>query len=511
MRKSVHCIAIFIQAVYLTLFVFTCQSVPLYNIQDTQPFHTVKGTDKYYSARNASAIQLQLSPYYQHAKSGRNGMGTKVAAGDIYGKWNMLGVFFGTNGVPTDQTIPVNYQNINNSKTQLGYLALPDASVPTPPGATNIAGKYQRVPDGNGGYVDFTNENQYNPERDIVGSYDSVMVRYERFGLRTQLTFDFKFGLGIGMRTGVADYKQKPEFNLSNEFRKDSGLSYFDLKDDGVTIDYTKPKPPLTDTSDPALDKSARHILRNLMDEKSRNLLAKDLGLDLTEVRQTKWEDSHLYLYWQYPFDIPDKDGDFVCSIIPYISAGVWLPTGEEKNQNQPFSLATGNDGFTMFTLEGALLFDFPRMIQTSLGGGIMIASERDLPGYRVPTSTFQAGIIPWKTTIRKHPGLTWYLNVSFKADDFISTLSFYFDWLYTRHMKDSITLKEPDATRSAAFAVGVPMLERDSEWKNQQVHFGFDYHVTPLLAFGFGVQSYISGVRVYRTSTIMGTASLKF
>lgn len=502
---------VLIGALLIVVMMIDCRSLPQYNIQDTQPFYTVKGTDKYYSSLESSCIQLHLSPYHQHAKSGRNAMGTKVAVGDIYGKWNMFGVFFGDGGRPAGTTIPVNYSDVNNSKTEIQYLSLPDASVPTPPGAANIAGKYQRVPDGNGGFVDFTNEEQFNPERDIVGSYDSVMVRYERFGVRAQLNFNFKFGLGLGMRTGVADYKQKAEFNLSNEFRKDSGLSYFGLKEDGVTIDFSKPMPPLTETSDPALDKSARHILRNLMDDKSRNAIAKDFSLDLNEVRQAKWEDSHFYLNWQHPFEIADREGDFACSIIPYFSVGIWLPTGEERNQDQAFSMPTGNDGFTMVSLETALSFDFPKMIQASFGGGALISNERELSNQRVPTSQYQAGIIPWKTNIRKHPGVTWYLNASFKAEDFLSTLSFYFDWLYTRHLKDSITLRETDENRKKIFAVGASMLERDSEWKNQQVNFGFSYRVTPLLAFGFGLQSYISGVRVYRTTTVMGTIDLTF
>lgn len=498
-------------------FFLDCHAVPLYNIQDTQPFHTVKGSDKYYSARESSCIQLHLSPYHQHAKSGRNAMGGKVPIGDIYGKWNMFGVFFGPGGKPVGTTL-ANFPHLSASQTAIA--ALQTSTTPLTSIYTGI--NYTTdIPVPGGTPV-------FDPIRDTVGTYESVYVRYERIGLRGQMSFDFKFGLGLGIRTGFADYKQKPEFNLTNDFRKLSGLSYFDIKED-ETIDFTKQKPPLptvaqlpagTPYSGPAqasssapnaIDAGAQVILLNLMDDKSRNFIAKDLGLDLGEVRESKWEDSHLYLYWQYPFDLADKEGDFSCSIIPYISVGVWLPTGEERDQDKQFSIATGNDGFTMFTLDGALSFDFPKMLQTSFGAGLMFANKRELSNQRVPTDIYQTGIIPWKTSLHKHPGLTWYLNASFKADDFISTLSFYFDWLYTRHLKDSLTLRETDPVRNTAFSIGIPILERDSEWKNQQVNFGFNYKVTPFLAFGFGLQSYISGVRVYRTTTVMGTIDLTF
>ncbi len=495
-----------------------CHAVPLYNIQDTQPFHTVKGSDKYYSTLESNHIHFHLAPYHQHAKSGRNGMGGKVAIGDIYGQWNMFGVFFGPNGKPTGTTL-ASFPSLSASQAAIKNL---DTSA-TPPTSIYTGINYTTdIP------IPGSATPVFDPIRDTVGTYESVYVRYERIGLRGQLSFDFKFGLGLGMRTGFADYKQKPEFNLTNDFKKLSGLSYFDIKEDG-TIDFTKQKSPLptvaqlpagtaysgptqASSSTPnAIDSGAQTILLNLMNDKSRNLIAKDLGLDLGEVRESKWEDSHLYLYWQYPFELADKEGDFSCSIIPYLSVGVWLPTGEERNQDKQFSIATGNDGFTMVTVDGALTFDFPQMVQTSFGGGVMFANKRELSNQRVPTNIYQAGIIPWKTSLHKHPGLTWYLNASFKAEDFISTLSFYFDWLYTRHLKDSLTLRETDSLRYAAFSIGIPILERDSEWKNQQASVGFNYRVTPLLSFGFGAQAYINGVRVYRTTTLMGSISLAF
>ncbi len=485
---------------------FNCFSLPQYNIQDTQPFYTVMGSDKYYSSLDSNTIQINFSPYHQHAKSGREASGKKVAIGDIYGKWNMFGVFFGDGGRPAGKIT----QNLGASRALISQLnsvavgALLSGNVTTADSMkyANIA-NYTVSPEDP---VALSASKVFNPERDIVGSYDSTMVRYERVGLRTQLNFNFRWGLGFGIRSGVSDYKQRPEFNLNNSFRKEAGLSYSETDENG-TIKQHEPILPGKE----GFDVSAHHILVTLLDERSRNAIAKDLELDLSEVRETKWEDTHVYMSWQHPFAVSDKEGDFECSIIPYVSLGVWLPTGEEKNQDKAFSMPTGNDGFTLVTLEGALSFDFPKMIQTSFGGGVLFGNERELSNYRVPTSKYQVGIVPWKTNILKRPGVTWYVNASFKAEDFISTLSFYFDWIYTRHLKDSVTLREPNNTRSNAFKPGILVLETNSEFKNQQVSFGFNYQVTKFLAFGFGAQSYISGARVYRSTTLMGSATMTF
>ena len=83
--------------------------------------------------------------------------------------------------------------------------------------------------------------------------------------------------------------------------------------------------------------------------------------------------------------------------------------------------------------------------------------------------------------------------------------LSFYANYIFVRHERDRITLK----TASSVFLPG--KLEDRSVWEAQKFHFGFDYEVTPELAFGLSAQAPITGSQVYRTTTLMGTIRFTF
>ena len=82
---------------------------------------------------------------------------------------------------------------------------------------------------------------------------------------------------------------------------------------------------------------------------------------------------------------------------------------------------------------------------------------------------------------------------------------------MYTQHEKDEITLRESDKTRAAYFKNGIPEMQRISSWQNQQMNFGIAYQVVPQLSFGFAVQAQISGKRVIRAVTTLGTMSFMF
>jgi hypothetical protein len=491
-------------ALFLSMLTFSerCFAVPMNNIQDTQPIYTPFGSDKFYTEKKGTEIRFHLSPFYQQTKSARDDTGKKVPIGDIYGPWNMFGVFFKADGanastdgnpLPTGKTL-ANFTNLQKSYNELKRLRSEKDTTFANGTQTNL---YRDK--------DFTSEAEFNPDIDTVGTYEAVPVRYEKMGVRGQLCFDFSFGLGLGVRMGLVNYRQIQEFSTNNDFKRIAGLPYTTAAS-GVTTD----NPPLP-VGDPGFDPSANLIAKNVLDGRARDMLASDLELDLSDVHETEAEDSHVYLFWRHAFRINDKDNYHVASIIPYFSVGIWLPTGEEKDQNRPFSIATGNDGFTGISLEGSLNFDFPKTIQVGLGGGFVFFNERDLVNQRVPSSLFQSGITPWKVNICKEPGMTWYVNASFKSDDFIKNLSFYFDYLYTEHLKDEVTLLEKNATRAKAFAPGVSMLQDQSQWKNQQFNIGFDYRIAPFLAIGVGAQAHISGIQVYRSTTLIGSIGMTF
>ncbi len=493
----------------LVLFVFTSlqlSATPLNNITDTQPFYTVQCSDKFYTKKEKGEIRLHLSPFYQHAGAARDYKGNRVPLGERVGKWNMSGLFFGQGAMPVGKAI-ADYSalyKVFNEQMKGSAILDPVAGTDILTGgwATNAAETALKP-----SYENLINEAAFNPDINTPTTIGLVDVKYEKLGLRTQLSCDFGFGLGISVKGGVVDYKARPNFDLTNRFKYALGI----LPAPGVSLPNSDDS-VLQNQSEVAAIKALNAYL---FAPDAREKLFKDVGLDISEVRQTSLEDMHMQLFWHFPYEMKEK-GELSVVMVPYLSVGAWLPTGQVKDQDKAFSIDTGNGGFYGLTFEGSLAFDFPKLLQTSFGGGAIVSMSKEFKDYRVPSSDGknpikQSGFYPWKTSIGRAPGVTWYGNASVKADGFSDALSLYIDYIYTYHQKDTITLRETDKDRSAAFALGTFRLEEESNWKTQLLNLGLDYRINTNLSFGGAVQAMIGGVRVYKTTTIMGSMTLAF
>ncbi len=461
----------------LIFFPKKAHATPLNNFNDTAVIHSVKGTDKFFTkVKGKGDICFHLSPFYQHTHTARNGDGTKVLLGERLGKWNMLGLFYGMAAAPQDIG---SFSNLNNAKTNVS-------------GLTTITYNNKDI-------TDVSNYDPNNPDIKL-GYFDTVDLRYEKLGVRSQLSMNFGFGLGLSIKGGVVNYKQSPTFNYQPTATATATPA---AGGEGGA----SPATTSAITSDPTLRGKLNDYL---MSQQVRDLIFSEIDLDIKEVQKSALEDMHMQLFWTHPFDLKEKNETTV-TIAPYIAAGVWLPTGDEQNSKKAFSLATGNDGYFGISTEIALNFDFPGMIQVGIGGGSLFFNSRELTNYRVPSSLYQSGIYPWKTSISKEPGITWYANASIKAENFISDLSLYLDYVFSYHDKDTISLKEKNSDRRAAFAAGLPRLIDESSWKNQQFNIGLKYNVTSVLAFGGMIQGHVSGVRVSKGTTFLGSMTLSF
>jgi len=551
------------------------------NPYDTQPMYTYLGMDKYYKKRKGWHFGLHISPFYQHANTARDYCGTKVPGGDRLGKWNMFGVFFGRAGNPkkigsvldpvtvnagdiggntakniasnsvaridtssgsaftgafknlgsalyaiADQTrdrenntdsryrVNDNNDNIDTTKNTIGPVMLVQGQAGTAVAETTTSKTV------NAAHVEFaglTDESNFDQDEHSF-AFVSTPIDYEKIGVRLQSEIETTFGLGLGVKFGVADIKKRP---LCNKFTNAS--SGMDCGE--VTLPFVLESCFSTDVFGSAPDPDAQAIYDALFDPKTRDKIGKDLEISYKTYRKTTVEDMHVSLYWHHPFNCLDSDEDIAVHVIPYFSIGAWVPTGDEVDPNKIFSVSSGNDGFWGLTLDGSIGFDFPMVysknqhLQINFGAGATIFSQRTLRDQRIPTSLCQSGIIPWKTDSRKKPGTTWYGNVSFKAEEFIDGLSVYFDFIYTQHTQDDIKLlgecdKACDTLNDAqkkVFEIGVEKLKCESEWKNQQVNAGFNYQVCSFLSFGGGVQAHISGKQVMRVVTLLGTMSFAF
>lgn len=451
------------------------KAVPQYNLYDPAIMHTTAGLNKFYKHREKAEFSLTLSPFYQHTSSAsqqlginqQNGTSNKVPLGNRLGRWNMAALYFN----PAD-AIPSN-----------SPLAAAKTKIITAEGV--VAAQSITYQTGQNFNLDGTNE------ASTAATFAAVRATYERLGLRGQIGFDFAFGLGIGIKGGVIDYKQTPTFVpiLPTVTAAASGSG-------------------TTSTIVPFANDPAKTISAQLTTQGQREAIAQQFNLDLSEQRLTTLEDTHVDLHWSIPVKCYDND-EFSFNLVPLLSVGVWVPTGQATDQNKAFSVPTGNDGFAGGTIDVGLNFDFPKMLQLGFGCGAAFFGTRTLNDQRVPTSPLQVGIIPWKTTIAKRPGALWYFNASLKAEQFDSGFSCYLDYIFTQHIKDSITLQEVNPARLAQFQKGVKSMEDQSVWKAQHLNAGLKYNITSLCALSVGFQGYISGVRTYRLTTVMGSFSI--
>ena len=436
-------------------------AVPQNNILDSAPMHSLRGSDNFYKEVNKPTLSLSLAPFYLHtATTSQPGTG-KTWGSNIYGQWNMAALFFNTPSTINTTLLP----NYTAAKTAIAGFPTSTATSP-----------YN---------IDLTNPATYSPDNPSmqVVRYDYIPVNVEKSGIRSKIGIDLGGGFGLSVKGGVSLLKQAAgNFSTAQ-----------------LTTDMNPPTSSDNSTN-------ATTLFNYLMGDEGRTLVAKDLGMDLRSFKKTSLEDMHVATHWHLPIPMKEKD-TLVFNLVPFFSIGAWLPLAERRDQNKVFSLPGGSDGHLGLTAETAIAFDFPDMLQISIGGGAAFYAAKDFASYRVPTSKYQTSIIPWRTAVTKEPGVTWYLNASMKAENFVSkkdipNFSFYFDYIYTEHMHDSIILREPNPVLASFFRPDI--LEERSSYKTIEMFGALHCAITSNIGFGIGAQGTISGTRSYRPTTLI-------
>lgn len=497
-------------------------AAPLNNYTDMVAIYNVQGTDKFYTKKDRRQTRFSLSPFYQHTSHARNKHGTKCPTGDRIGQWNMSGLLFGRAAGSPDANHPVsdllallgidaaaNATHVFNNAGIHNLTGIDVAGTAVNLTAANLAA----LP----AYQYLTDQTTFRQDVNTVSTFSAVQVKHEKMGLRGQLTQEFACGLGFSVKGGVVEYKERPTFEVSRRFRVNVGLETPTKTDAGVINDDDYLIGSVDATKIAELQ-AITGLYRNLLSPEAREKLFRAISFDVSEARATALEDTHVQVFWNVPLELKEE-GEHAVTLVPYFSAGMWLPTGKIKNQDKAFSIDTGNGGFYGVTFEGALGFDFPKMIQFNVGGGAIVSMPKSFDGYRVPSAVAaatvikQSGFYPWKANIRKTPGLTWYANASLKVDSYNGVMSLFMDYVYSYHEKDTISLETTGLTaaQQAAFTLGPARLEEESTWRSQLFNAGLDYRVMKNLCFGFAFQAPITGVRVFKPTTVIGSMTLLF
>lgn len=525
-------------------------AAPTTTYHDPTIIYSPRGIYRFKNPEESKKISLRkpsfsITPYYQSASGARNKDGIKVPLGDRLGQWNMMALFYGFDASPIEKKFDLRGKRIAFPITTLtngkGFLDTtpktgdyPGALATAKTNYPNLYKAFQTIFDHNTNSLGGAAINRPNvallaginadasliPTQGII----SVPLKFEKVGARTECILNLTKQLSIIVQSGFADYKQ-------------SAASYNDQTVSDTAIQLT-----LTTTS-------------------ALKLIAQDLGINLTRVANNGLEDTNVKIAFSKECPFLDDKNNLMVNINPWLALGAWIPTAKKQCQDNPYSLALGNDGFFGLSLEGALNFDFPELLTLGFGGGISIFQKQTLFNQRCPSDPRQVGLIPWKTDMNKRLGAAWNFNISLQARNFIEKLSCYADYTFAKKERDEIELTNENTTPHTAYAlqvaipftggggiplaanfspVGIPSglnlslnsddvsiyepqdypintlfypekLQEESEWKAQTLNCGLIYDLTKDLSFGFGFVTHFAGLRVYKSHTFMGSVNFTF
>ena len=336
----------------------TLIAIPLNNMFDSQPLYNCFGMDKVYKARNGMEFRFNISPFYQHANTARDANGIKVLGGNRLGPWNFFGLFFndgftGPNraapGVTIGQSLATNaigtYTALTAAQTAVGsittvsttemnYPILPNGSavLATAGGATASAAPYSPYRLGVPGRT-VANANVYQVgapgDATFLDSYRliapqasfglvSIPLNYEKIGVRAQCNIDLSAGIGVSIRGGAVDIKNKP------------GTFVIDPRIAADLTDTTLTAPPIAYTPTPTSQSDAATLNDVLFSSSGLDAITSQLNYNVVQFRKTSPEDLHVQLYWQRGIQCKDKGGDIGVTVIPYIALGAWIPLAEK-------------------------------------------------------------------------------------------------------------------------------------------------------------------------------------
>ena len=406
--------------------------------------------------------QLSVTLYGQQADAtdGSNQDKVECNNGDIYGRWNMIGLTYGA--VPTGQTRP--------------------ALLTAAGGATYHTAER----------LDHKN---YSDTADIMGHF-SIPLKYRKAGARMTFSTRIFDDIVLSVQGGVADIKQTYTA-FENYARTEAPLTALKAHpetvygDGGVTAANIE-----IDLG--TIDTNLMNVHEQIFDQ---------MGLNILDTRQTGAEDVYVSFVWRHNKHVndPESDGDYVYEddewerfiLIPFFKVTGGIGIGKKKDPAVAFSVPFGNNGHHSLDFTAGLSADFYQDVEITFDVGATHSFKREIHGMFVPTDELQTGVFPFKTDVNYEPGKTWHGGVSLNAYHFLNKLSFYVQYMYINHSCDSITLLTPDS----AFKPSV--LEDVTKWTIHAANVGFNADLSPHISFGAAWQAPIARRGAYKTNTI--------
>lgn len=431
---------------------------------------------------------VHVSAFKQSASTARNFFKEKVVLGDIYGRWNMLGLVYDDN-------------------VQIISPTLKKFLNPTP-ADEQVCVAYLRDP-------------ANSDTRKHLGFF-TVPVDYSKHGLRIDGSWQILCDFGIHGSLSFADIRQiNPRLEDLSTKATPICVETLRRQPDGEPVNLCEEqKCAVFGTTCDCL----KYLEKNLMD-RADTILA-ELGYNTDNFHRSDLEFVNLGCYWRRAFIFNEGDcfyPQFLC--IPYVTIEGAVPVSRVKENFQLFAAPFGNNGHGAFAGMVGATFAFHDTVEV----GAEVSATHFFPrlycDLHLPTNTLQQTIFPFSANVDVEPGDNWEFSIFMYAPRFLNKLSMYAQYVYVSHSEDRYTIVEDlrlripgvrDTTitstqQTISNAPNLPpfQLKRFAElskWEVQLANIGFSYELSPGISAAFLWQAPLKGRNVYRSTTIMFT-----
>lgn len=456
------------------------------------PYTYFADCEEAYTVRFSGSYFRQTASKVGDYHFGLSAGSEEVEIGNIYGPWNVLGLFYPEvwSKCPTPTPNPGPSDPSSKALVVQNYLKFVD-NVCTDDDLDPYFDPYQK------GY-----------DSDKKTGFFSVPIDYEKYGGRFELNVQSRLGFGIWGGLSAGQIRQAPRF-----------VDQTDYKDLPAAFG---PK-----------------IMDNLPEMAEALCLSVDPycrgGLDNVDIA--------IYLNPCFEFNRPGSpcaESYPRCTFVPFIAFEYSPKTGSGRPLSELFSVGFGNNGHEGVGFDTGFALNFFETIELGFDGGFTSFSGKMYYNAPVPTSDLQSGIFPRKADLYIKPGNNFIFGATMTAFCFVDYFSVSVQFRYVNHAEDCIKIIRtrplscyccpsngqgvPDFTcpynlnnvinLDGSFpdsAIDLDMLVQQSWWSSSMVNAALTYDISPRCQLGVLWQTPVRQRFAYRSTTLMGSIIFNF
>lgn len=400
---------------------------------------------------------------------------TDVEIGDVYGPWNILGLFYPESNGNNEVQRYLLGKCTGCADCQCATGDCPNETCCTTEDLVTLR-KYCQCP--------------VTCDPLAYFGFMSVPVEYRKYGGRFQIEVGSPYGIGARAEAGIARVQQYPAFN-----------------------DLTASATPTT--TYPAADGLvvSKYIMNQFDD-----VITPALGLDANPYCSSDVDDVRISLWFCHAFEAnkDKKDGSHMppLTFTPYIIFECAPLASTGRPYSTLFSVPFGNDGHKAMGITAGFTVNFLEMFTMGLDGGVTHFSKAYHCNCPVPTSELQVGVFPRKANLDICPGKNFTFGATISTEYFWYNFSAWVEFRMINHCEDDICLVNMVGVPGLSIPTDYPvntnvkldLLRSRSSWSSSFANVGLTYDITDGISLGFFWQAPIRQRYAYRSTTLMGT-----